>query len=315
MLGDGGYLLELEKRGYVRAGPFTPEVRIEHPEALLEIHREFVLAGADVLQALTFYASEDKLATVGLADRVEDINRAAVAVAREAAAGSDALVAGNLSLTWAYDPARRGLAGSRAGPVRPAARGPDGLGIDLVIGETFTWLGEALIATERAKQTGLPVMTTMAFEKDPHAEEGDSAAECAKKLVDAGADIVGINCLRNPERTLSLIGRWWRCRGPGGRPARRLPNPDRPARLHLARRVPLRARPPAAPAPSLRRLHEGGTRHGGQLHRCVLRRSRRARPGGGEGRRQAAVSEREWKSPTGKPMSGYEYYGHDETDA
>ena len=67
VLGDGGYLLELERRGWVQAGPFTPEVSIEHPEALLELHREFARAGADVLQALTFYASEDKLATVGLA--------------------------------------------------------------------------------------------------------------------------------------------------------------------------------------------------------------------------------------------------------
>jgi betaine-homocysteine S-methyltransferase len=205
VLGDGGYLLELEKRGYVRAGPFTPEVSIEHPEALLELHREFVLAGAEVLQALTFYASEDKLATVGLADRVEDINRAAVAVAREAAGGSDALVAGNLSLTWAYEP------DDPASPDRVRELFDRQLeiqmdvGIDLVIGETFTWLGEALIATERAKRTGLPVMTTMAFEKDPHAYEGDSPAECARKLVDAGADVVGINCLRNPEHTLSLV--------------------------------------------------------------------------------------------------------------
>ena len=41
VLGDGGYLLELEKRGRVRAGPFTPEVALENPEALLELHREF----------------------------------------------------------------------------------------------------------------------------------------------------------------------------------------------------------------------------------------------------------------------------------
>src|SRR6266576_2207599 len=96
VLGDGGYLLELEKRGYVRGGPFTPEVSLTHPEALVELHREFLRAGAEVLQALTFYASEDKLSTVGLAGKVDDINRAAVAVAREVAAEGDALVAGNL---------------------------------------------------------------------------------------------------------------------------------------------------------------------------------------------------------------------------
>ena len=75
VLGDGGYLLELEKRGYVQAGPFTPEVVIEHPEALTQLHREFLRAGAEVLQTMTFYASDDKLGTVGLAGSVDEINR------------------------------------------------------------------------------------------------------------------------------------------------------------------------------------------------------------------------------------------------
>ena len=79
VLGDGGYLLELEKRGYVQAGPFTPEVVIEHPDALAQLHREFLRAGAEVLQTMTFYASDDKLATVGLAGKVDEINRTAVA--------------------------------------------------------------------------------------------------------------------------------------------------------------------------------------------------------------------------------------------
>jgi len=57
VLGDGGYLLELEKRGWVRAGPFTPEVALTRPDALRELHVEFREAGADVLQALTFYAA------------------------------------------------------------------------------------------------------------------------------------------------------------------------------------------------------------------------------------------------------------------
>ena len=72
VLGDGGYLLELEKRGWVRPGPFTPEVAIVYPDALRELHVEFREAGAEVLQALTFYASRDKLATVG-ADHVQRI--------------------------------------------------------------------------------------------------------------------------------------------------------------------------------------------------------------------------------------------------
>src|SRR5438105_14835473 len=98
VLGDGGYLLELEKRGWVRAGPFTPEVALIYPNALRELHVEFREAGADVLQALTFYASRDKLASVGLENRLEALNRASVRIAREVA-GDRCLVAGSLSRT------------------------------------------------------------------------------------------------------------------------------------------------------------------------------------------------------------------------
>jgi betaine-homocysteine S-methyltransferase len=205
VLGDGGYLLELEKRGFVRGGPFTPEVSLTHPEALIQLHREFLLAGSEVLQALTFYASEDKLGTVGLAGRADDINRAAVQCAREAASEGEALVAGNLSLTWGYDPSDPGSADHVRGLFDRQLEVQMDVGIDLVIGETFTWLGEALIALERARRTGLPVMVTMSFEKAPRAYEGDSPGECARRLADAGADLVGINCLRNPADTLPLM--------------------------------------------------------------------------------------------------------------
>src|SRR5438045_4181992 len=99
VLGDGGYLLELEKRGWVRAGPFTPEVALTNPEALRQLHIEFREAGAEVLQALTFYASRDKLATVGLQDRLADLNQAAVRIAKEVA-GDRWRGRGNPRLTW-----------------------------------------------------------------------------------------------------------------------------------------------------------------------------------------------------------------------
>ena len=103
VLGDGGYLLALEKRGYVQAGPFTPEVTIEHPNALRALHEEYLHAGSEVLQVLTFYASENKLAQIGYGGRLGEINRAAIEIARDAASDS-ALVAGDLCLTWKYGP-------------------------------------------------------------------------------------------------------------------------------------------------------------------------------------------------------------------
>jgi betaine-homocysteine S-methyltransferase len=205
VLGDGGYLLELERRGYVRAGPFTPEVSITHPEALAQLHREFMRAGAEVLQALTFYASEDKLATVGLAGKVDDINRAAVEVARVVASEGDALVAGNLSLTWAFDPADPASPDHVRSLFDRQLEVQTEAGIDLVVAETFTWLGEALIAVERSVRTGLPVVVTMSFERDARSYEGHPPGECARRLGDAGAHVVGVNCLRSPEQTFPLM--------------------------------------------------------------------------------------------------------------
>ncbi|MBA2338636.1 MAG: homocysteine S-methyltransferase family protein [Acidimicrobiia bacterium] len=89
VLGDGGYLLELERRGFVQAGPFTPEVVLDHPEAVAGLHGEFIRAGVDVIQTMTFYATEDKLATVGLSGQVAAVNRRAVGIARDAAAAAD----------------------------------------------------------------------------------------------------------------------------------------------------------------------------------------------------------------------------------
>jgi betaine-homocysteine S-methyltransferase len=204
VLGDGGYLLELEKRGWVRAGPFTPEVVLQRPEAVRELHSEFRAAGAEVLQALTFYASRDKLATVGLAGKLPELNRQAVRIARDVA-GQDLLVAGNLCLTWMYDakePKSKDVVRKQFDEQLEVQVDE---GVDFIIGETFGWLGEALLAVERAKATGLPVMVTVAFENENVTSDGHSAADCARRLVAAGADIVGINCLRNHYTMMPLL--------------------------------------------------------------------------------------------------------------
>src|ERR671930_1957618 len=108
VLGDGGYLIELERRGYVDSGSgrekvgtgrgsgqFTPEVAIENPDALRELHREFLKAGSQVLQALTFFGTREKLTRAGYGEQTEAINQAAVRIARDAA-GDSALVAGSV---------------------------------------------------------------------------------------------------------------------------------------------------------------------------------------------------------------------------
>jgi betaine-homocysteine S-methyltransferase len=318
VLGDGGYLLELEKRGYVQAGPFTPEVVVEHPDALAELHREFLRAGVDVLQTMTFYASDDKLATVGMAGMVDDINRTAVQIARKVASEGDALVAGNLSLTWAYDPGDpASFDHVRALFDRQLQDQVDAGPPDFWIGETFSYVGEALLFVERARATGLPVMVTMCFEQPvPRAYEGDTPAECAVKLADAGADIVGVNCLNAPEQMLP-IAREMRAAVSGhvaAQPVAYRTTPDSPDFTALEG-FPYALDPlqltRGEMAEFARSANEAGIDYIGSCCGSVATHARAMAKALGK----VPAEERQWKSPTGKPMSGYEYREHTETEA
>jgi len=203
VLGDGGYIVELEKRGYVVTGAFTPELAITQPEAIREMHREFKDAGAEVLQVMAFYGSREKLATVGKADRAFEINQAATRLAQDVA-GGDVLVAGDLSATWKWEgdspPARDLVAGMFDEQIEAQS------GVDFFIGETFWHLGEARLCLARIKaKTQLPAMITVSFRGKPVTDDGFSASECARILSGEGADIVGVNCMRDPERIYPII--------------------------------------------------------------------------------------------------------------
>ena len=65
VLGDGGYIVELEQRGWVVTGAFTPEISMTHPGAVRELHMEMKNASCDVLQVMAFYGSREKLEPVG----------------------------------------------------------------------------------------------------------------------------------------------------------------------------------------------------------------------------------------------------------
>ena len=315
VLGDGGYLLELEKRGWVRAGPFTREVALLNPNALRELHVEFREAGADVLQALTFYASRDKLATVGLENRLDELNRAAVRIAREVA-GDKCLVAGNLSLTWMYEP------GSPSAADRVRKTFDEQLavqveeGIDFVIGETFSFLGEALIAVERGKKSGLPVMVTICFENKDETADRKSAAESAKALLDAGADIVGMNCLRPPEHTLGAmeqmrkaVSGYLACQPVAYRTPKDKPDftslPEFPLGLD-----PLQLTRKEMGDYALRAREIGINYIGSCCGSVAIHVREMARALG-----KLSEDGRVWKKGGEKPMSAYEYYGHDERAA
>jgi betaine-homocysteine S-methyltransferase len=311
VLGDGGYLLELEKRGWVRAGPFTPEVALTYPDALRELHVEFREAGAEVLQALTFYASRDKLATVGLENRLEDLNRAAVRVAREVA-GDRCLVAGNISLTWMYEPNSPSAADRVRKTFDEQLSVQVDEGVDFIVGETFSWLGEALIAVERGKKTGLPTMVTICFENKDETADGKSASEAAKALFDAGADIVGMNCLRPPEHMLPAMEEMRKavpgfigCQPVGYRTPKDKPDftslPEFPYALDPLQ---LTRREMGDYAVKAREI---GINYIGACCGAVAIHIREMAKALGKFNDDNRI----WKKGGEKPMSAYEYYGHD----
>ena len=79
-------------------------------------------------------------------------------------------------------------------------------GVDFIVAETISFLGEALLALDAIKAAGQPAVINLAVHRDPNTRDGSSLAEAAKRLEDAGADVVGLNCARGPASMLPLLG-------------------------------------------------------------------------------------------------------------
>jgi betaine-homocysteine S-methyltransferase len=199
-----GYLFELERRGYVQAGPFVPEVVLEHPEVVAQLHRDFVRAGSDVVEAFTYYAHREKMRIVGKEHLLEELNRQALAIAKEVAAETGALFAGDICNTNVFaedDESQRMVRAMFEEQVGWAADA----GVDYVIAETFSHAGEALIALDVIKQAGVPAVVTLILHQAPHTRDGLSPDEACVQLEAAGADVVGLNCGRGPATMLPAL--------------------------------------------------------------------------------------------------------------
>jgi betaine-homocysteine S-methyltransferase len=202
-----GYLFELERRGYLQAGAFVPEVVLDHPELVAQLHREFVHAGSDVVEAFTYYAHREKLRLIGKEDTLEEINRQALRIAADVARESDALLAGDICNTNVFDGGDADSAAAVRAMFEEQVAWAVDAGVDFIIGETFSWGQEALIALEVIAQTGLPAVITLAVHRAPETREGWTPEEACRRIEDAGAAVVGLNCIRGPQTMLPLIER------------------------------------------------------------------------------------------------------------
>ena len=201
-----GYVFELERRGYLQAGSFVPEVLFEHPEVVEQLHMDFVHAGSDVTQALTYYVHREKLRVIGREKDLVPMNRAALGIARRVARRTGTLFAGDLCNTNIYDPAD-----SKA--IKEVERIFDEqvgwaveAGVDYFVAETLGWVGEAQIALKAIRrQSKVPAVVTFAMHQEELTRDGFTPAQACQRMEEAGADVVGLNCHRGPRTMLPLL--------------------------------------------------------------------------------------------------------------
>jgi betaine-homocysteine S-methyltransferase len=207
-----GYLFELERRGYVQAGPFVPEVVLDAPEVVKQLSREFVRAGSDVVEAFTYYGHREKMKIVGKEDLLEPLNRQAIRIAQEVAeeaaeqgGGERPLVAGDVCNTNVFIPGDPSSAAEARAMFEEQIGWAVEEGVDFIVAETISFTDEALLALEVIKAHGLPAVITLAIHREPEMRDGDSVEVAAKRLEDAGADVVGLNCHRGPATLMPLV--------------------------------------------------------------------------------------------------------------
>ena len=200
-----GYLFEFERRGYLQAGAFVPEVVLEHPDLVEELHRDFVHAGSDVVQAFTYYAHRAKLRMIGREKDLARINRTALRLAKKVARDTGTLFAGDICNTSIYVPedpkSHKQVRKMFDEQIEWAVEA----GVDFIIAETYNAAGEALLALESIKRAGQPAVITLAVNREGRTREGWSIPDACRRLEAAGADVVGLNCSRGPATMLPLL--------------------------------------------------------------------------------------------------------------
>jgi betaine-homocysteine S-methyltransferase len=202
-----GYLFEFERRGYLQAGAYVPEVVLEHPEMVEQLHREFVHAGSDVVEAFTYYAHRQKLRIIGREKDLEPMNLAALKIAKKVARDTGTLFAGNICNTNIYDPADPKTHKAVRAMFEEQVGWAGDAGVDFVIGETFSFAAEALLALDVIKRAKKTAVITLAMHQEDVTREAWSVVDAAKRLEETGADVVGLNCIRGPGTMMPLLKR------------------------------------------------------------------------------------------------------------
>lgn len=203
---DGATGSNLQKAG-MPTGVCPEQWILEHPQALIDLQKAYVEAGSDIVYAPTFTASRIKLEEYGLQDQLVDMNRRLVALSREAVAGSNCLVAADMTMT-----------GKQLAPIgdlpfetlvdvyREQAAVLADAGVDLFVVETMMSLQEtraAIIAIREVCE--LPILASLTYESDGRTLYGTDAKTAIVVLQSLGADAVGLNCSTGPDEMIPAV--------------------------------------------------------------------------------------------------------------
>ncbi len=204
---DGAMGTMLYARGVYINRSFD-ELNLTSPDLVSSVHREYIRAGAEVIETNTYGANAVKLEGYGLETRVREINRRAAEIAREAA-GESVFVAGAVGpLGIRIEPYGPTSVDEARGLFRDAVEGLLEGGVDLFLLETFSDIAEIRQAIRAVREVSdLPVIAQMAIDINGNTHYGTSPEVIAARLSEWGAEVVGLNCSVGPQAILSAVER------------------------------------------------------------------------------------------------------------
>jgi homocysteine S-methyltransferase len=206
ILADGAMGTMLHARGVSFEKCFD-ELNLTNPEAVAQVHSEYIEAGAQLILSNTFGANRFKLGQHGLEDQTVQINTAGVQLAKRLAAGRDVLVAGDVGpLGVRIAPFGRVQPEQARAAFAEQIQALCEAGADLIVVETVSDLYEIREAARAAREVcSLPLVTSVTFTRDDRTVLGDDPMMVARTLQEAGADVIGVNCSGGPAQLLRIL--------------------------------------------------------------------------------------------------------------